>query len=474
MKQFKILSVLIALTFLMVAPASAKGVSDDVVDLLKGKLKNVSTPADSVKVLYDIFDASPQSEKYGIAKQLLATGSRTDRMEEIYVDLLPQMAVIENRSEKELKKLLVEAEKINDTDHRKAIKLFINVRRAINEAFYVPVEDRRKILLKYAKADMVATGDLYQDILDLYRVVVFIGESSQSNLYLEYLTRLDNLISKLPKDCYYIRNMFYTTSAVCHTNNGNYQKAVEADRKLLEVISNLEERYKSQGRTYRNYDRFYYISYRRMLRNYKVLPLDEVKELYAKCAKIAEENEEVYKDFHNVGRTTAYRLMAENRYEEAVPKLMNALDKTDDFSLRISLVDMLVEAADSINDDNTLLYALKESNSLLKEKMKVNSDEAYRELQIRYDVNNLKSANSQLEIDKRDSDIATHQKLISVILAALLVMVIFLMLLYRKHFTLRQKVKDLKSENEKLHKNIEDILDDGTPSGTIDLHKPRE
>lgn len=106
--------------------------------------------------------------------------------------------------------------------------------------------------------------------------------------------------------------------------------------------------------------------------------------------------------------------------------------------------------------------------------MRVNSEEAYRELQIRYDVNNLKNANSQLEIDKRDSDIATHQKLISVILAALLVMVIFLMLLYRKHFSLRQKVRDLKIENERLHKNIEDILDDGTPQGTIDLHKRQD
>lgn len=211
-----------------------------------------------------------------------------------------------------------------------------------------------------------------------------------------------------------------------------------------------------------------------MLRNYKVLSFDEVKELYTKCARIAENNEEVYKDFHNVGRTTAYRLMAEKRYAEAVPKLMNALDKTDDSNLRVSLVNMLVEAADSVGDDNTLLFALKESNALYKEKMRVNSEEAYRELQIRYDVNNLKNANSQLEIDKRDSDIATHQKLISVILAALLVMVIFLMLLYRKHFSLRQKVRDLKIENERLHKNIEDILDDGTPQGTIDLHKRQD
>lgn len=86
---------------------------------------------------------------------------------------------------------------------------------------------------------------------------------------------------------------------------------MEADRKLVKVIEGLEKKYKSQGRTYKKYDRYYYISYRRMLRNYKVLSFDEVKELYTKCARIAENNEEVYKDFHNVGRTTAYRLMAE-------------------------------------------------------------------------------------------------------------------------------------------------------------------
>lgn len=47
---------------------------------------------------------------------------------------------------------------------------------------------------------------------------------------------------------------------------------------------------------------------------------------------------------------------------------MNALDKTDDSNLRVSLVNMLVEAADSVGDDNTLLFALKESNALYKEK----------------------------------------------------------------------------------------------------------
>lgn len=208
MKQLKSISVLIAILLIMATPVSALDNSGDIVRLLKEKLSKASTSTDSIKTLYDILDASPQDEKYAIGKQLLATASRTNRMEDVYVDLLPQLAVYVSHNDAELKKLLLEAEKIKDTDHRKSIKLYINVRRAINEASYVPAEDRRGILLKYAKADMVATGDLYQDILDLYRVVAFIGESSQSNLYLEYLTRLDNLISKLPDYCFYIRNTF--------------------------------------------------------------------------------------------------------------------------------------------------------------------------------------------------------------------------------------------------------------------------
>lgn len=460
-----ILSAVALISFL---PVLSADVNPDEIAGMRSQLASANSSADSIKILYNIYDATSQDKKAGVGDEILRIARRTNN-QEVLIDILPQVAVLHTRSEEGLKSLLNDAERISDKEHRKGVKLFINVLRATREASFVPEADRNRILLKYAKADMIPTGDLYQDILDLYRVVIFMGKSTKSNLYLEYLVRLENLISKLPEDNRYLRNLYFTSAANIHTHNGNSRKAVEIDRMLLEIIDSLDKKYKSEGRKYRNYDRYRYICYRRMLSNYKALSSAEVKELYANCARIAEKDSEVNNDFYTIGYPTAYRLMAEKDYAAAVPALRKAIENNDHNATHMILLGMLVEAADSIHDNHTLLASLKEYNTLLERTLNQKSEEAYRELQIRYDVANLKNENTQLEIDKRDSEVATGQKLITIILAAMLLLAILLMILYRSHFSLRQKANSLKEENENLHNYIRELLDNGVPDGTVDL-----
>ena len=90
-------------------------------------------------------------------------------------------------------------------------------------------------------------------------------------------------------------------------------------------------------------------------------------------------------------------------------------------------------------------------------------------MQIRYDVNKLKSEKSKLELQKKNIELSTNQKVISVTLVALFLLVIALMFLYRSHFRLLRKTRDLNEENERLRKSVDEILDDGIPSGSKDL-----
>ena len=134
----------------------------------------------------------------------------------------------------------------------------------------MPLEQRRHAVVEYAKEDLNFKNDIYQDIFDLYRMVIFIRYTSKGSMYLEYLARLEKMIEDLPEESKFLRNLFYTTAANFYSNNGFPDKAIASDRKLLEIIKNLERHYKSVGRKYRSLDRNYYICYRRMLRNYKV------------------------------------------------------------------------------------------------------------------------------------------------------------------------------------------------------------
>lgn len=458
----------IVAVFLVSVDALAGGT---VADGLRAGLSKATNASDSLKILFDVYDSSPQKDKDAVGWQILDVASRINE-QDVLLEFLPQMTMLNLKNDEKMRDLLVLAEKIEDSQQRKGVKTFININRAVNEASFLTESERQHALLKYAKTNISAKdADLYDEILNLGRVLVFIGVESKSNMYLEYLARFENLVEQLPEDSYYIRNLYYTTAANAHTFNGNYEKALEIERKLINVIKGLEDKYRKKGRKYRNYDRYYYLSYRRMLRNYRGLTFDDVEDLYSKCAMLADRNEEIHEDFYVMGRPTVYRLMAGKEYKEAVPKIKSALTYVDNRNIRRDLLRMLVLASDSVGDNETLLKALKDYNAVLQESLLRRSEESYREMQIRYDVNKLKSENNRLELEKKDTEVVTGQKLVSIILAALLVLALIVMLLYRSHFSLKQKNRDLRKENERLHTYIKELLDDGLPSGTKDLRK---
>ncbi len=130
---------------------------------------------------------------------------------------------------------------------------------------------------------------------------------------------------------------------------------------------------------------------------------------------------------------------------------------------------MMVEASDSVGDKELLLSSLKEYNELLHNKLSKKAEETMAELAIRYDVNNLKSDMTELELQKRDIELSTNQKIITVSLAALFLLAIALMLLYRSHFKQLQKSRDLEEANERLRNDMESLLSKDIPAGTVDL-----
>ena len=448
---------------LCVTPEIHAASQQHIADSLMNCLKFVKTQEDSIKLLYDIFDSSDYQKKETPGTMVLDIAARTGNQEAL-VDFIPQMAVIVKLDSVYDRKLLSYADLINNPDHRNAIKVFVQVMTAADEANYIPEDDLRQVLIEYANISPTTIDNKYDNLLDLFRVVVFLGTTSRGNLYLEYLERLEKLVEQVPDVCVYMRNLFYTTAANAHTRNNNPEKAIEADRKLLQVIGDLEKRYSSMGRKYRNYNRYYYISYRRMLSNYKALTLPEIKELFAKCAQLADIDEEIHSDFYGEGRPMIYRLMASKDYEELVPRIKKALPIVRDNYTKRTLLAILVEAADSIDDQATLLTALKEYNTMLQERVDQQADEAYSELQIRYDIDQLKQ-------EKLQTEVATNQRIIIVALIGVLVLAIALMFIYRSNFSLKRRIRDTKEENVQLHRTIEELLGDSALKSTLNVRQ---
>lgn len=461
----------ITLTLILLLSAVFTGAAVENLDLEQARAALIEsrTANDSLTHLYDIFDMLSQKNKIRPGEKILDIAKRTHN-DEVLVDIIPQLANLQMHDIPALDRLIKDADLISNEEDRKGIKVFVEVTKTAHESNYVTEADRHDMLIKYATAEMTPAEDLYGDILDLYRMVLFIGHETKGSMYLEYLDRLEELLDQIPERRYYLRNLFYTTAANAHTAEGNAERAVETDRKILEIIKGLEKKYAEMGRRHRNYDRYYYLCYRRMLRNFKALTPEEVKDIYSRMGRLAQSSEDLHHDFYDVKLPTAYRLVATGDYKGAIPNLQTAIANIKSQEIKRQMLGMLVAVADSVNDTQVLLPALKEYNGMLQAKMDHDQQAAYQELQMRYEVNKLRNNNTRLELEKRDSEISTRQKLISVSLGAILLLVIALMILYRNFFRMRHTARMLRDANGSLRRQIDEMMHGDEIPDSFDPH----
>lgn len=462
----KLTTLLIFFSVIIYCRADLKGTLDQKqADKVYQSLSGAKKTSDSIKILYDVYDLSNRDKRNAVGYEILNLAER-DGNREVVIDILNRLASHTEDTEA-LSRLLEYSSNLPNDSARKGVELMIKMEEAKSNADKANPNQREKRLVELARNDLRDKDDIYESILDLYTVMVNLGISSQGSLYLEYLTRLQDLVEKLPENEFAIRNLVYSTATIYYTRRHDSQKALEASRKLLNQVDLLKKQYKSDERKYQTFDYFYYMVYRRMLENFRGMSPEEAQKLYDECVAIAERNEEVRQIFGKRGLTQSFYNMAVHNYKEAIPYLRKALsnDSLSIFRQR-ELWGLLVEALDSVGDRNGQFDAMKEYIRVTNEEMETRRNDAYKELQLRTDVNRL-AYQERIENEKTREENRQMRK-VSITLVYVLAVVIILM--FGSYFRMRQKVKELSRKNIGLTSNLENIFDDGSPSGT---HDPR-
>ncbi|MDE5876537.1 MAG: hypothetical protein K2H47_03465 [Muribaculaceae bacterium] len=448
MKLFLILlTVVCSLTTTVRAQINAGALIED----LGKKLAHTDNAKDSLKLLYDIYDLSERRNQSDYGWKILELNRRLDNVE-AQADMLCQLSVIYLRNDSILRHLYNLAGQLPEGDQRSATQLFVSLQRTTGRVSFLNEEDRmqriRKILMtQEAQQNSADEPSLYEQIQQLYSLVLYMGTTTRGSLYEEYLDKLSKMIDELPEEIYQLRNMFYTSSANFYTNNDMHDKAIEADRKLLNVIESLQKEYKDMGRDYRNYETFLYICYRRMLNNYEALDPEEVDHLRSEALKLVHKNKDIKADYDKSRRIDIYYNMAKKNYPQAVTLINEWLKTNHDKPLvRRQMLGLLKEAAEATGDHASLLSALKEYNGLLEEYNNQQSAEAYREMQIRYDVSELKARAAEAEIAVRDAKISFDQKIILISLSASFVLIVVLLMLARRYGDMKRNLREVKDE----------------------------
>ncbi len=432
--------------------AAAAGTGNDsAIDSLRKDLSRTSTAADSIRILYHILDIQSRKGQILTCEQLYRTAVASGD-EATALDALRHLANMYTRNDSMQAIIEQRVHEIpGNSDDKRETEVFTYICR-INTLSESKNDDQisnrlHKLLKKYATA---SHDDLYQHIETLFTICILLGHSTRGELLGNYLDKLGALIDQLPNKLSPLRSKYFTKRAIISTLNNNHASAVHADKKLLEIIRNLEISYSKKGRHKRDYERYYYNIYRRMLSNYTALNPNEVQRIYSEVKKLVAKGGDVAVDYKRNPRPDIYYFLATNRYNEAIPLLKKAVSDPANATIRMSLLRELKRAAEHTGDSETLLRTLIDYNQCLEDYIEMKSLERLRELQILYNVSDLKLENSKLEQDMREREILNHKRLMIYGLIALTGLTALLIVLAAKNKRIKRMMKEATANNQKL------------------------
>lgn len=430
-----VLSILIAAAGMFPVIANAYSVKDEAD--INNRLMKAQTYEDSIAALWDLFDIVPRQRQFEVGQRIYKMAKRNGD-HQARMDVLLQISNIANHDTL-FRHLLDGIDLLPHTREQKEVKLFIRIKQAALKARTEPASERQRTLASMiVEEDMHPSSDPFERIYRLFTLCKYLGNDTNGEYLTGYLDRLYDLIDETDMHLDGFYSQFYTEAATLYSITGNHEKAVEADKNLLRVINRLEEKYRKRGRKYRQYESNYYVIYRRLLSNYQVLTKEEANDYYNNILKLCEVNPDVAQNFSENLRARIYHAMANKDYKSAIPMLKARLQQETSVPYKRTYLEMLVESARALGDSVTLLSALDQYDDVLKDVNDMNTASKLRELEIRYEVGELKADNARMELDQREAEIASKRRFMTLTMAGwlifglLMVMAMFYWSRYRR------------------------------------------
>ncbi|MDE5998181.1 MAG: hypothetical protein K2G77_08245 [Muribaculaceae bacterium] len=444
MKKTNILAiVLLILVAAFSASAQQKPGKQALIEKYTNQLKTTTSARDSLRILYYIFDLSDRRGQMKCAWDIYYTAERAANVN-AQLDMLRNLANFYAKNDSVIEQLLRFTDEISNEEARSATKTYI-LNQQLNRKSRNPNDTELQTILldSITKSHNLEGKDIYDKLSLLYQIIQYLGVDADGVLFKECLDAYGDLIEDLPASDYPLKNQFYTTAAMIHSRmNGNPAKAIEYDKRLLEIIDQLQQMYVKKNRKFRNYDTNKFISYRRMMGNYKALSPEEIEIIHDSLQALHDRNPDVRKTMDKEGQAFAFYYMATKDYDNAIPALEGLLKNSDMSAYQKQKYNaMLIDAAKAINDQQTYIAAMeqyiyfsKEIDSLRKITMK-------REIMLRDSIINAPllykdSFQSQPVRHLTNREHIKIEQTLTIVASALAILLIIYVVLYIK---LRQK-----------------------------------
>ena len=454
MKEISRLIVIVTFLLAAIRGNSASGKSKySIQDSIQVELARATTVKDSIRLLYDLYDAVPRAKKYAYSKKLTEIAKRINN-EDIQLDLLRNNANLYLSSDSMLTVFENEARSMPSSDNQKATVLFIKLLNLATRTKMASAEERRDIVQGLIEEYNASTdNDLYAQVERLYSLCVCISFFTEGgDMYNKYLGELEELMTKLPDDegNAALKTMFFTRQAILSTMKNNHKKAIQADNRILDNLKILKKKYETMGRRYKDYDVSEYVCRLRLLNNFEGLPIQEVERNYARIMELAASNSDVMQDVKTNERAELFYLMAKKEYDKALTIMKRHPETMHDQRYRPFYMRFMITAAKETGDKDTHMQALQDYCDYLEECLAVETDSKTQELRIMYDVESLRRQSMELQRENLTLEKETNKNIIIGVSAVAILLVIFLICVTRMYYRQKNLISALAESENKL------------------------
>lgn len=470
---------LLACSSLALTAAQSAERNKAVSDSLRAALPSAKTDAERVQILYDIFDLAPQDSVSVVGEQVIEAALK-DKDYASAMDMYRRLASFNiARDTARITRYLTDLKKLPKTPERDATESFIYLSAMTARARYASEEERYQQIanLIHRYRDTVKRDSAVNDrVALLFTICNYLDAAMPGEVLTAYLTELDALIKKMPYRLMGLENMYYLHAAMAYTYNDQPARAVAADRELLEVINRLDRDRIKQGRKYRNYDRFRYSVYRRMLSNADALSIDEVENIFRNIRNLQQTNHAVAADMERSPRAEAYYLMVKGRYTQALPLLQESLQAEKQNDIRRQLLRLLVKAATKTENEGVLASALVDYNNVLEQTLRERTMQRGQELLALYNVEDFKTIGSRsTDTESLASDNSHLWIAVYVAIGLLVIASIMFVVLYKRSRKLSDKLQEtnemLTEERDNLRRIQASLIETRDKARVANRHK---
>lgn len=463
---------LISALLIIILPSQTSALSPErpvksIIDSLETNLKTINTYKDSLRNLNDIFDLMVARKDRTATAEKIYRAAKYNGDDSTALAMIRNLANINFADSALLSNLADRAALFRNSEDQLETSLFVDmmqVDNAITADNYTELSDQLSHLVDEYRKD--TETDPYRRAELLYALCCHLRYVSRGELLGEYYGKLDSLITGMNLSTGSVRNLVYTRSAPIFTANGDHERALRTDRKLINIVDSMQTSYKRQGRKYRDLSTIKYTCLTRMLSNFPALSDSEVESYYALIKELADDNERIAADLSTTERANIFYHLAKKNDAQATAAIKRQLTKFLKPTTRNYYLNALVDIGQRTGDKNLAGMAALELIQGMREQIKSRSEERYRELQIIYDVKELAAAREELITARHKEELRNTYIAIGIIVLILVIVGAALAMMIRRTAKIRsisaaltEAVESLEAERNHLRATQAELIE---------------